>query len=78
MAHKQAAWARLRSRRQCGHFGLSGRSRAQLLRLLLLRDLCCRAQALPAVKKLAWVEEDFDEEREYSSPVCYRDQFPDY
>lgn len=73
MVHTPAAWARLRSRRQCGHFGLIGRSRAQVLRLLRKR-----MQAVPAGAKAVWDEEAFDEDREYSSPVCYLDQFPDY
>ncbi|AWY44073.1 hypothetical protein DKY63_30855 [Pseudomonas putida] len=72
MAHTVAD-VRLRSRRKSGHFGLTGRSRAQVLRLLRQR-----AQAVPVATKMAWADEDFDEEREYSSPVCYLDQFPDY
>ena len=72
---------RLRSRRQYGYFGLSGRSRAQVLRLLRSRtqpSAAATKAATAAAIKSAWPLEDLEEEREYSSPVCYLDQFPDY
>lgn len=69
MARTPAACVRLR---RSGHFGFTGRSRALVLRLLR-----SRLQAVPAATKVVWVQEEFDEEHEYSSPVCYRDQFPD-
>ncbi|MGY2259455.1 hypothetical protein [Pseudomonas sp. SDO55104_S430] len=75
------ACVRLRSRRQYGYFGLSGRTHAQVLRLLRSRtqpSAAATKAAIAATTKAAWLLEDLEEEREYSSPVCYLDQFPDY
>ncbi|MBZ9780164.1 hypothetical protein K9857_01170 [Pseudomonas sp. REP124] len=71
------ACVRLRSRRQFGYFGLTGRTHAQVSRLLRSRTQPSAA-ATKAATKAAWLLEDLEEEREYSSPVCYLDQFPDY